>query len=174
MELKATAIDTFNHEFKSTLLLLNLEPLLVLESSQYFQIYTRKIRDSSIVMAIQQLSFTSPLNLSMVMDYTARLMAAKLASQPARTAYAAPKSTPSSKSNTARNPRRPFQSKAHNVEIDDDENLDINAITYRNKPRPPPRCFACDSPDHMIPDCELKTQWDAYRQQKLDTPAGKD
>ncbi|RPA73116.1 hypothetical protein BJ508DRAFT_314108 [Ascobolus immersus RN42] len=126
MELKASAIDTFNHEFKTTLQLLNLDPRTVLESSQYFQIYTRKIKDPHIVMAIQQLSFAQPLYLEMVMTYAARLMAAKLASQPART-YVNQRTTPAK--GPPKPPRRPFQSKAHYIDIDDDEELDANAIT---------------------------------------------
>ncbi|RPA71051.1 hypothetical protein BJ508DRAFT_336443 [Ascobolus immersus RN42] len=115
MEFKATAIDAFNHEYKSTLRLLELDPLTILESSQYYQIYVRKIKDPQIVMAIQQLSFSTTLTLSVVMDYAARLLAAKLAAQPSRTAPARtnhPARPPAARTGTpAKNQRRPFQPK---------------------------------------------------------------
>ncbi|RPA82423.1 hypothetical protein BJ508DRAFT_325422 [Ascobolus immersus RN42] len=179
MEFKASAIDAFNHEYKSTLQLLDLAPQDIGESNQYYQIYVRKIRDANILMAIQQLSFTTPLHLSTVMDYTSRLIAVKLASQPLRTHLpaASKPASPQTRANqpfrTRSTPRRPQPQKANNVEVDDDYD-DLNALRAQ-RARSPPRCFACDFPDHLVPDCELKADWDSYRRQKLDTPTtGKD
>ncbi|RPA74503.1 hypothetical protein BJ508DRAFT_332993 [Ascobolus immersus RN42] len=180
MEFKAASIDTFNHEYKSTLRLLELDPSSIVESSQYFQIYTRKIRDPQIVMAIQQLSFTTNLTLSVVMDYAARLLAAKLAAQPLRTGPSRPPGTPRSAApkpgSSSKPSRRPFQPKAHHIEYDEEEVYDAHAINPRTgKPRGPPRCFACDSYDHLIHECEFKQEWDQFRSKKQEQDStGKD
>lgn len=90
MELKGNQIDQFNHNFATTMALLGKKDLTMLsESDQYYQIYARKIRDPTILLAIQQISFSlsvsGGLNLSMLMKYTARLMATKLANGPRST-----------------------------------------------------------------------------------------
>ncbi|RPA80520.1 hypothetical protein BJ508DRAFT_327238 [Ascobolus immersus RN42] len=164
----ASQIDQFNHEYRNTLKLLQLDPTHLLESNQYYQIYMSKIKDSNVLMSVHQYAFGKQLSLDIAMDYVAQMFAIKIASQPATT------STSSSNRSDRYNQRGKKTTEKVNS-VTTDANSDINTVSTRtNRPYGVPRCFACDATDHIIKNCPMKADWDKHRNQSKDANQGKD
>ncbi|RPA72303.1 hypothetical protein BJ508DRAFT_314874 [Ascobolus immersus RN42] len=160
----AALIDQFNHDYTTTLRLLQINPSDIFESNQYYQTYMRKIKDNNILQAIQQYSFGKALSLGDTMDYVSQMFALKLAAQP----YA-----PSNSNRSDKREQREKKGQQQVNNITTETTTDINALSSRlHRPTGVPKCFACDALDHIIHDCPLKVQWDQYRSQNRTETSG--